>query len=180
MDYVTLEGIENRTGVGRENLYGFILKELLDNTLDFLEMQSAKEHLKEEVPKAEVKVLITKEDRILRILVYNSNDYGKATFSKDKLKSIFNFDTFYSSKRNQYKVSRGALGDAFKEILCIPYALSREQNIQWNEPMIVRSTINGLSQTFLISLKIDRINQTIDLGINENYTKRIKVLTLQK
>ena len=36
MDYVTLEGIENRTGVGKENLYGFILKELLDNALDFI------------------------------------------------------------------------------------------------------------------------------------------------
>ena len=176
MDYVTLKGIENRTGVGKENLYGFILKDLMDNALDSHETQSSKEQLKD----AQVKVTITKEDKVLRIVVRNSTDYGKATFSKDKLKSIFNFDTFYSSKRNQYKVSRGALGDAFKEILCIPYALSREQNIQWNEPMIVRSTINGLSQTFLISLKIDRINQTIDLGINENYTKRIKVLTLQK
>ena len=43
------------------------------------------------------------------------------------LQSIFSFDTFYSSKRNQYKISRGALGDAFKGILCIPYVLAREQ-----------------------------------------------------
>ena len=42
MDYVTLEGIENRTGVGKENLYDFILKELLDNAVDFLEIQSIK------------------------------------------------------------------------------------------------------------------------------------------
>jgi hypothetical protein len=63
----------------------------------------------------------------LRIIVRNSNEYGKAVFSKDMLQSIFSFDTFYSSKRNQYKISRGALGDAFKGILCIPYVLAREQ-----------------------------------------------------
>ncbi|HKG88361.1 MAG TPA: hypothetical protein VKA95_08545 [Nitrososphaeraceae archaeon] len=72
MDYITLEGIENRTGVGKENLYGFILKELSDNALDFHETQPAKEHLKE----AEVKVTIAKEDTVLRIVVRNSNDYG--------------------------------------------------------------------------------------------------------
>jgi len=39
MDYVTLEGIENRTGIEKENAYAFVLKELLDNAKDFLETQ---------------------------------------------------------------------------------------------------------------------------------------------
>ena len=39
MDYVTLEGIENRTGIEKQNLYGFVLKELLDNAIDSLEAQ---------------------------------------------------------------------------------------------------------------------------------------------
>ena len=39
MDYVTLEGIENRTGIEKENAYVYVLKELLDNATDFLETQ---------------------------------------------------------------------------------------------------------------------------------------------
>jgi hypothetical protein len=39
MDYVTLEGIENRTGIAKEDTYGFVLKELLDNAVDYLEIQ---------------------------------------------------------------------------------------------------------------------------------------------
>jgi hypothetical protein len=169
MDYVTLEGIENRTGIGIENAYGFILKELLDNAVDFLEIQSTKHQTKEAVPAAEVKVTITKQDKVLRIVVRNSNNYGKPTFSKDMLQSVFNFDTFYSSKRNQYKISKGALGDAFKEILCIPYALAQKHksNIEWSQPLIIATKIDNTQQTFLVSLKIDRTNQILCTEIEE-------------
>ena len=159
MDYVTLEGIENRTGIGEENLYGFILKELLDNALDFIETESPKE--------AKVKVTILKEDSVLRIIVHNSNNSGKPSFSKGKLDSIFNFDTFYSSKRNQYKISRGALGDAFKELLCVPYALARKYGIDWKQPLTITTAIDKIQQTFLVSLIVDRISQTINTKIEE-------------
>ena len=39
MDYVTLEGIENRTGIEKQNAYAFVIKELLDNAVDFLETE---------------------------------------------------------------------------------------------------------------------------------------------
>jgi hypothetical protein len=56
------------------------------------------------------------------------------------LHSIFNFDSFFSSKRNQYRITRGALGDALKEVICIPYAIAKEYyNIEWNEPLIISS-----------------------------------------
>jgi hypothetical protein len=169
MDYVTLEGIENRTGVGIENVYSFILKELLDNAVDFLEIQSGKHQLKEPVPEDVVKVTITKQDKVLRIVVRNSNNYSKPTFSKDMLQSVFNFERFYSSKRNQYKISRGALGDAFKEILCIPYALEQKynSNIEWSQPLIITTKIDNTQHTFLVSLKIDRTNQTLCTEIEE-------------
>jgi hypothetical protein len=160
MDYVTLEGIENRTGVGEENLYGFIQKELLDNASDFIEMESAKE--------AKVKVTILKEDAVLRIIVRNTNSSDTPSFSKDKLESIFNFDTFYSSKRNQYKLNRGALGDAFKEILCVPYALARKYGIDWKQPLTITTAMDKvLLQTFVVSLTVDRIKQTIHTEIQE-------------
>lgn len=74
------------------------------------------------------------------------------------------------SKRNQYKISRGALGDAFKAILCIPYALAKEeQNIEWNEPLIIRSH----QTSFLVRLIVDRVNQTIHTTIKEERQRRL-------
>ncbi len=121
MDYVTLEGIENRTDIEKENVYAFVLKELLDNAADFLETQHSGIGVTSRrektgmtiIPTAEVQGTILNEgNKFLRIIVINSNEYGKAVFSTKMLNSIFNFNSFYSSKRNQYKISRGALGDA--------------------------------------------------------------------
>src|SRR6187200_3633321 len=38
-DYTTWKGIENKTGIKREHAYDFVLKELLDNAVDYLETQ---------------------------------------------------------------------------------------------------------------------------------------------
>jgi hypothetical protein len=164
MDYVTLEGIENRTGIEKKDICGFVLKELLDNALDFLETQYRGQKNHNTIAAAEIEVVIKKEPNYLRIVVRNSNYYGNVIFTKDQLHGIFDFDAFYSSKRNQYKISRGALGDAFKAILCMPYVLAKEeQNIEWNEPLIFRS-----QQTlFLVRLIVDRVNQTIHAKIKE-------------
>ncbi|MGB7955440.1 MAG: ATP-binding protein [Candidatus Nitrosopolaris sp.] len=124
MDYVILEDIENRTGIEKNDMCGFVLKELLDNALDFLETQYKGQKNYNTIVPAEIEVAIKKEANYLCIVVRNSNYYGNVIFTKDQLHAIFDFDTFYSSKRNQYKISRGALGDAFKAVLCIPYALA--------------------------------------------------------
>ncbi|HXX97994.1 MAG TPA: hypothetical protein VEL11_12860 [Candidatus Bathyarchaeia archaeon] len=166
MDYVTLKGIENRTGIEKQNLYGFVLKELLDNGIDFQETQSRnqKNDSAASTAAAQLEVTISKVANYLRIQVGNSNICDRIVFTREKLKSIFNFDTFYSSKRNQYKITRGALGDAFKEILCIPYALAKDQNLgEWNEPLVIRSQ----QSVFLVKLIIDRVKQTIHAEIIE-------------
>jgi len=137
MDYLTVKGIETRTGVEKDSLPGFVTKELLDNAADFMESQHTIN------PKIEIS--ISKQKSFLQIKVGSSSN-GKQIFSKDMLESIFNFEKAYSSKRNQYKITRGALGDAFKEIVCAPYALARDSNNnnpqqQWNEPLIIRKAL---------------------------------------
>src|SRR5437899_2341182 len=95
MDYVTLEGIENRTGIEKENAYAFVLKELLDNATDFLETQYSGTGvigLREQpaIPGAEVRVTILNQgNKCLRMIVSNSNEYSKTVFSKNMLSSIF-------------------------------------------------------------------------------------------
>jgi len=170
MDYVTLEGIENRTGIEKNDMCGFVLKELLDNAVDFLETQHLGQKNHDTIAPAEIEVVIKKEHNYLCILVRNSNYCGNVIFTEGQLHSIFDFDTFYSSKRNQYKISKGALGDALKAILCMPYALAKEeQNIEWNEPLIIRNH----QTSFLVRLIVDRFNQTIHAKIEEKRQRRL-------
>ncbi len=44
-------------------------------------------------------------------------------FLKNVLSKIFKLDRYQSSKRYRHKINRGELGDAFKAILGIPYAI---------------------------------------------------------
>src|SRR5919108_4327600 len=163
-DYITTKGIENRIGVEAKNLPGFITKEVLDNSADYLETQHVKE--------PEIVVVISKTNTYLQIKVSNSSN-GQQIFTKYRIRSIFNFDKVLSSKRNQYKITRGVLGDAFKEIISAPYALARDSgryrnnsnNGEWDEPLIIRNN----NKTFNIRLinfqpRIEEF-EPLDLGI---------------
>jgi hypothetical protein len=98
----------------------------------------------------------------IRIKISNST-YGrndKATFSKHILQSIFDFNRYHSSKRNQFKVTKGALGDALKETLCIPYVLAHDAGGEglvaaesWNQPL----KIYAGRKMFQIHLIVDQI-----------------------
>jgi hypothetical protein len=158
MDCISVKGIQQRTGVEKYNLILFILKELLDNALDFLETFSRRRKDQEPI----VKVVLTNQ----KIIVSNSN-FGLESFSEERIKSIFTFDKFYSSKRNIYRVSRGNLGDALKSVIGIPYALAEDNGVKgWNKPLII--TENG-TELYLIYLKVDRVEQTINTGIESQF-----------
>lgn len=159
MDYVSLKGIKNRTGVEEHQLLVFILKELIDNALDFIDQNIGKAG----PSSPEVKVAAHKAGKRLIIKVSNSN-FGITVFTDDVVARIFDFSNLYSSKRNQYKISRGALGDALKEVASIPFALAESNNIEgWNQPIVIKS---GTSQ-FLISLIVDRVKQTLGTEIRK-------------
>ena len=161
MDYISIKGISERIGVEKDDLIRFILKELLDNALDFMETYGRPLVTTEtkEGGDLAVSVSITNE----KITVSNCN-FGIETFTKERLKSIFSFDRFYSSKRNIYRISRGSIGDALKEVICIPYALGAEKGIEdWNHHVI----ITGNNMQYLVYLKVNRIEQTLNVDIEE-------------
>jgi hypothetical protein len=67
--------------------------------------------------------------------------------------------TFYSTKRHQHRISGGALGDALKEILAIPYALisstddgSSFERKQWNLTLVLRFC----GQEYRVYLHVDK------------------------
>jgi DNA topoisomerase VI subunit B len=165
MDYIMLNGIRDRTGFEKEELYVFVLKELLDNALDYVE----KNYIEGcEVPELKVFIIRKSHDKDYLTLKVQNSYLNQASISTtsvltiETLRSIFNFDSFFSSKRNQYRISRGALGDALKEVICIPYAIAKEYyNIEWDRPVVITTG----NEKYSISLKIDRINQKIDAKI---------------
>jgi hypothetical protein len=68
MDYVTIPGISTRTGVEETELAIFIVKELADNALDFVEKNAAgKNNNKKDNESAPVQVFVLRESKYLKI-----------------------------------------------------------------------------------------------------------------
>jgi hypothetical protein len=170
MDYVTLSGISERTGIGKDDLPKFDLKELLDNDIDFIEGQgpvSKKERIGSDRITVTFDISSSEgQQHYLILKVRNSirSNNNQISFNREKLEQIFDFGKYHSTKRNLFTVSRGALGDAFKEILASMYVLARnigEEN--WNEPLIIVTP----RSRYEIKLKVDRINQTVSSIVSE-------------
>jgi hypothetical protein len=136
-DYTIWKGIENKTGIEKEDAVSFLVKELLDNALDYLETTQYHNNTATPISQPAIHIVIEKsQGKYIRIAVCNSSyhdEHTKAAFSSHTLKSIFDFNGYHSSKRNQFKITKGALGDALKEVLCIPYILAHDSEISyWN------------------------------------------------
>jgi 5S rRNA maturation endonuclease (ribonuclease M5) len=162
-DYTTWKGIENKTGIEKDDAVSFLVKELLDNAFDYLETGT---RTATNLIKPEIHVVIERsQEKYVRITVCNSSYQNNLVFTSNTLKSIFDFDRYHSSKRNQFKITKGALGDALKEVLCIPNILAHEAEIaNWNYPLYVISQ----QKLYQIQLITDRINQIIYSQIKES------------
>ncbi|MGA9845827.1 MAG: hypothetical protein WBQ25_26295, partial [Nitrososphaeraceae archaeon] len=93
-DYVSWRSIESRTGISKSDVYKFILKELLDNAVDFIESGS---HSNNNIT-PEIKAIIKLNNgtiansKTISIIVRNSNPNNNPIArgnSKEMLKSIF-------------------------------------------------------------------------------------------
>ena len=180
-DFITIKGIRTRLGLEKKELGIFIIRELIDNALDFIE-SNAKEFVK--LNRNPYIHLIASEEeepeigKVTKITLRSSNPIGIDVFTEDQVKKIFDFDNYYSSKRNQYHISRGALGGAFKEILGIPYALAVEDssiNIKnyedWKYPLQI-----NISNKRLIDVRIEIVDK-IRKKIRPEIDKKTPVTT---
>jgi hypothetical protein len=163
MDYFTVDGVILRTGYAdMKYWYILVIKELLDNAVDFLWKYYRGYN------DTSVTVHITKNDSLLRIKIRNSNIRNIPVFQN--LNLIFDPEMRYGSKQNEKVISRGTLGDAMKQILALPYVLihssddgSAFTNEQWNKPLIIRR--NGKESH--VRIIIDKAKQTYTLDIKE-------------
>jgi hypothetical protein len=175
MDYFTLEGFKSRTGVEEDQAVQFIVKELLDNALDFIERHALLQNKKvggagrgaaaaaRDRYTHDVKVFISKEKSYLKLKVLNLN-FGVQGFTKEMLDSIFTFEGYLGSKRKQHRIKRGTFGDAFKEIVGLSYGFVDKYNIKdWNEPLIIKS----VNKQFTIQIQLDRIEGKVKRVVQE-------------
>jgi sensor histidine kinase regulating citrate/malate metabolism len=103
MDYVTIPGISTRTGVEEIELAIFIVKELVDNALDFVEKNTAgKKNNKKDDELAPVQVFVLRESKYLKIRVLNLN-FGISVFTENIINSIFDFGAFTAAKETTIK-----------------------------------------------------------------------------
>lgn len=115
--------------------------------------------------------------RFIHIAVRNSNVNNFITFQD--LGKIFDYHVWYSTKRNQHRMTCGSLGDALKRCLGMGYAIwtdgfnSKEtwEELQWNEPVIVRS--NGLEIKVILKVDTSIPDAFVELTQEENPTRDI-------
>jgi hypothetical protein len=164
--YTTTNGIYIDTGVSGFQYPEFAVKELMENAYDFLqefypvEYGNNKDtrrisiHVKIEPIASVIASLPPKQTtefnppkvitHLIRIAVRNSNVDNKPVF--EDLGAIFDYDRWYSTKRDQFRITTGALGDYLKRSLGMAYALwtsdfNPENSLegeQWDEPVIFR------------------------------------------
>jgi 5S rRNA maturation endonuclease (ribonuclease M5) len=122
-DYVRLKDFTKKTGIEAKDCHAFCAKELLDNAIDSIEKYRY-------VSGGTVDIYLdndlndgssTSGTKTITISVSNSNPDNKTVFNN--LDQTFNYKRSYSSKSNQHRITRGAQGDALKEVGTMGYML---------------------------------------------------------
>ena len=107
MDYITVRGMSQRTNYPPNKLIEFVVKELVDNAIDFLNDSSSSDNASVWLNlKQEIIEIYQQSLKVLRITVPNSNEFGIVPFP-DVL-AVFDMSTFNSTKRHQHRISGGA------------------------------------------------------------------------
>jgi len=147
LDYVNLQKLLTLTGCSGRDLDKFILKELVDNGLDACK--------KCQLGYPAVKVIINR-DRI------EVRDYGRGMTEED-IRKITDLTKSYSMKTLYKTPSRGVLGNALKCILGIPYALSREFDVECPDYPI---QIISKRKEYRIKLQIQDLEEKVTANIS--------------
>lgn len=144
-DYTKPANFTKKTGIELDDFYSFAFKELVDNAPDFLE-----ENYRGSSPT--VMVYISNNAATgFRIAVVNPNLVNGRSipiFSTSSLQKTFNYLGAFSSKSNQYRITRGAQGVALKQLAVLAYM---QYGKNWNEPIIFQH--NG---------RIDKVYVSVD------------------
>ncbi|NEO48358.1 MAG: ATP-binding protein, partial [Moorea sp. SIO4A3] len=150
-DFVDLKALGRITGRPAHEWDFYIIKELIDNALD------AEEAVWRQNPKQTpiLKVKIEFFNQTLFVEVSN-----RTQFPVELIPNIFATDQYTSRKAFVKELTRGALGNALKTLLGIPYALRNRVSGDWKPDQKPLSIICNQKE-YLPRYVVDTTNQTI-------------------
>jgi len=169
-DFVRLDGLRRATGRPPHEWDIYIVKELIDNALDADEALWHKDP--EQPPRVRVRMEYIKipEPESLQLLVRVSNS---AKFPVDQIEDIFATQWYTSRKAFIKGLTRGALGNALKTLLGIPYALRNRLAGDWSPDLKPLSIVcNGTE--YLPRYVVDSTAQTIRLECETKEDKPVE------
>ncbi len=156
-DYIRLEGLSRVTGRPAHEWDIYIVKELIDNALDADE--SLWEQQPELFPSIAIKMkyipLSTRQYQQMIVRVRN-----RKPFPIERIRDIFSTEWYTSSNAFFQSLTRGALGNALKTLLGIPYALHNRGADDWDTYLNPLSLCSGTME-YLPSYVFDSLERTI-------------------
>jgi hypothetical protein len=156
--YITIRGLTEHIGTSVSQFHLYIAKEDTDNAGDYLEnTYMSAEDIRT------ISVWVQTNSSSLSIITRNSNTENEYTAFQTNLKDIVNYDYFTSTKKNKFRISRGAIGDATKPKLSMPYALLYE-----------KGAINGMAAPLII--QYNNLESKISLDTNKFVTNKLEAI----
>lgn len=160
-DYINLEKLNLVTGRPAHEWDLYIIKELIDNALDADDYLWSRDILKRPTISINVEYKKISEDMSDRteLIVEVRN---QALFPRHKIKEIFDPNWYTSSKSVMKGVHRGALGNALKTLLGIPYAVRKKAADDYN-PDLRPLTITCDGIEYILHYKVNQVQNTIEV-----------------
>lgn len=170
--YMTIRGLTEHIGASVSQFPIYIAKEDTDNAADYVEnTYMDADDLRT------ISVWVRSNDNRLRITTRNSNVENRSTAFQTNLEDIVNYDYFTSTKKNKFRIGRGAIGDATKPKLSMPYSLLYEKEAinGMGAPLIIRYNNQeskiSLDTSKFITNRIEAIINTKEKPVPHNYTQ---------
>jgi hypothetical protein len=156
-DFVRLEGLRRATGRPAHEWDLYIVKELVDNALDADETIWQADPTRFPEVKIRIEYIHLPERKSCQLFVRVQN---RADFPVAQLPDVFATEKYTSSKTFVKGLTRGALGNALKTLLGIPYTLHNRATGEWRtelKPMSIVCQGREYQPRYLI----DRTAQSI-------------------
>lgn len=167
MQFFTADGMKVATGYGEPKDWYFVaIKELLDNDIDWL-----RDNYKgSDRQRVTASFTINKHYTELNCKVRNSNPKNIPVKAFTLLEHLLNYNWTFGSKQNEYRATRGQLGDGLKRLIGLPFILQNlgdDKSVffkkQWKKPMYFRA--NGIERQVTVNVNLGRseaVNKIIE------------------
>lgn len=159
-DFVRIDGLRRATGRPPHEWDIYLLKELLDNALDADDTLWQQDHT--HFPTIRIGVEYIPHSEKLKGQCLQISMSNRTLFPVEQIGDIFHTRWYTSRKAFLKGVTRGALGNALKTLLGIPYALRNKVASDW-QPTLKPLSIRCGTLEYLPQYHVNEIKQQIHL-----------------